>query len=376
MPKLLFTCVESSVNDPKNTYASFKIGPFIETHALTIANNLRRALLTELAGIAIVAIKIQGVTHEYSALPGVRESVLDILLNIKQVPINSAFQVYSPHLAYINCQGPAEVTAKDIQLPPFLKCIDPNQYIATICPGGELKMVLLICPGKNYWLQLGASQFIAYCKKIFPKAGATTQTRKFIKKNQLTQANILPIDATFMPINRVNYIIERDEEIDTETIYEYIFLEIWTNGTVHPFHAIQIAVQSIIDIFKPLQGLKSLQPKYITFKKTQVLESLVQPTRKGNYRQLNLGGVRSKKSEPPILNLDIGNLDLSLRPYTCLKRANIQTIRDLMGYTRDELLLLKNFGKKSLEELENSLFKLGLFLPEKVIQPESNKESK
>lgn len=374
MPKLFFTCVESAINDPKNTYARFKIGPFLETQTLTIANNLRRALLTELDGIAIVAIQIKGVTHEYSSLPGVKESVLDILLNIKQVPIGSSFQIYSPHLAYLSCQGPKEVTAKDIQLPPFLKCIDPDQHIATVSSGGDLKMVFLICPGKNYWLQLGASQFLSYCQKIFPKAGATTQTKQFIKKNQLSQTTILPIDATFMPINRVNYIIERDDEIDTEILYEYIFLEVWTNGTIHPFQAIQLAVQSFVDIFKPLQGLKSLQPKYITLKKTQTLESLVQTTRKGNYRQLNLGGIRTKKSEPPILNLDIGNLDLSLRPYTCLKRANIQTIRDLMGYTREELLLLKNFGKKSLEELENSLFKLGLFLPEKVIQGDTNKQ--
>nr|YP_010506625.1 RNA polymerase alpha subunit [Tetraselmis suecica]UXF58488.1 RNA polymerase alpha subunit [Tetraselmis suecica] len=376
MPRLFFTCVESSVNDPKNTYARFKIGPFLETQTLTIANNLRRALLTELDGIAVVAVKIKGVSHEYSSLPGVKESVLDILLNIKQIPLGSAFQVYSPHLAYLNCQGPTKVTAKDIQLPPFLKCTDPDQYIATVCTGGYLKLVFLICPGKNYWLQLGASQFVTYCQKIFPKAGATNQTRQFIDETKMSESNILPIDATFMPINRVNYTIERDEEIDTELIYEYIFLEIWTNGTIHPFNAIKLALQSFIDIFKPLKNLKILQPDYISLKKIQTLESLIQTTSKGNYRQLNLASIRNKKLEPPVLNLDIGNLELSLRPYTCLKRANIQTIRDLMGYTREELLLLKNFGKKSLEELEKSLFKLGLFLPERVSKTEFDKRMK
>jgi len=366
MPKLFFTCVESSVNDPKNAYARFKMGPFLETQTLTIANNLRRALLTELGGVAIVGVKIKGVSHEYSSLMGVKESVLDVLLNVKQIPLSSAFQIYSPHLAYLNCQGPKKVTAKDIQLPPFLKCVDPNQHIATVCSGGTLKLVFLICPGKNYWLQLGSTQFLIYCQKIFPKAGATTQTKKFIQENKMDQLNILPIDAIFMPINRVNYTIEQDEDLDTERRYEYLFFEIWTNGTIHPFNAIKLALQSFIEIFKPLQNLKTLQPSYISLKKIQTLDSLIQPTFKGNYRQLNLSGIRQKKLEPPILNLDIGNLDLSLRPYTCLKRANIQTVRDLMSYTREELLLLKNFGKKSLEELENSLFKLGLFLPEKV----------
>ena len=365
MKKFYLSCIESRINDPKNLYARFKIGPFERNHTLTIANNLRRTLLSELDSLAIIAVKIQGVKHEYSSLPGVRESMLDILLNIKQISLASAFQIHSPHIAYLSASGPGIVKAGDIEFPSFLKCVDPDQQIATLCNDGKLNIAFLIYPGKNYWLQLGSNQFINHCAKVFNQANLTDQAEQFLQGWQFEQTNILPIDAVFMPINRVNYTIEVDEDIDTEQPYEHIFLEIWTNGSIHPVTAIEQAATRLVELFQPFQNLQSLQlqPKFLTLK----------PLKTENY-QLTRTGITTGRKEligsnvedginpSSMLDLDIGNLNLSLRPYTCLKRANIQNVRDLLKYSREELLLFKNFGKRSLEEVENSLYKLGFFL--------------
>jgi DNA-directed RNA polymerase subunit alpha len=362
MKKFYLSCVESRIDDPKNLYARFKIGPFEKNHTLTIANNLRRTLLSELDSIAIIAIKIQGVKHEYSSLPGVRESVLDILLNIKQIALASVFEIHSPHVAYLSATEPGIVTANDIKFPPFLKCVDPDQKIATLSNDGKLEILFLIYPGKNYWIQLGSNQFITHCTKVFNKASLTDQTKKYIQSWQGGQANILPVDAVFMPINRVNYTIESDEEIDTEQPFEHIFLEIWTNGSIHPVTAIEKAATSLVELFKPFQNIQSLQlePKFLTLK----------PIKNETYENVSINSkrkligleVEDGINPSSILDLDIGNLNLSLRPYTCLKRANIQNVRDLLKYSREELLLFKNFGKRSLEEVESSLYKIGFFL--------------
>lgn len=334
---MFLSCIESRLDDPTNLYARFKIGPFEKNQTLTIANNLRRALLSELDGIAIVAVKIQGVKHEYSSLPGVRESVLDILLNIKKIVIASDCQLSDVHMGFLQASGPGIVKAGQIKLPPFLKCIDPEQPIANLCNDGKFNIVFLICPGKNYWMHSLSRQTIQYCSRVF-------------QKSEFTKANILPIDAVFMPIKRVNYTIETDEEIDTEYPTEHIFLEIWTNGSIHPVQAIEKAATCFIDLFQPFQNLQSCKPKFVS------LTNVTSDAKK-------VPGVEDNVNPSSVLDLDIGNLDLSLRPYTCLKTQNIQNVRDILQLSREELLLIQNFGKKSLEEVENSLYKLGFFLP-------------
>ena len=366
MKKLHLSCIESRLDDPQNLYAQFKIGPFDKNHTVTIANNLRRALLSELESTAIIAVKIQGVKHEYSSLPGVRESVLDILLNIKQIALTSTFQIQAPYLAYLSASGPGIVTAGDIEFPSFLKCVDPTKKIATLCNDGQLNIAFLIYPGKNYWVQLGSNQFLNHCIKAFNDVNLTNQGKEFLSTYQLDTANILPIDAVFMPINRVNYTIEVDEDIDTEKVYEHIFLEIWTNGSIHPVIAIEQAATSLVELFSPFQNIQALQlqPRYLTSKTLRKgkLDGIAK-TQKNNSIEFEIEDDLNPSS---ILDLDIGNLNLSLRPYTCLKRAKIQNVRDLLKYSREELLLFKNFGKRSLEEVENSLYQIGFFLPSQI----------
>lgn len=389
MKKFDLACIESRIDTPRNVYAHLKIGPFEKNHTLTIANNLRRSLLSELRGVAIIAVKIQGVKHEYSSLVGVRESVLDILLNIKEIVLSSAFQIHSPHLAYLSVKGKQVVKAGDIQFPAFFKCVDPDQHIATLSHDGKLTIAFLIYPGKNYWMQLGSTQFVKHCNTIFSQANLKSQER-FIGIEQMFQkSTILPIDAIFMPINRVNYTIEVDDEIDTEKPYEHIFLEIWTNGSIHPITAVEQAAQSLVQLFTPFQTIQSfqIQPRFLTLKPSgeadieMPMEIGMDDSSKRGVFSLDLDSkdpvlIRDKKDGEllavsrevedglnlsSLLESDLANLNLSLRPYTCLKRANIQNVRQLLTFSGEELLQFKNFGKRSLEEVENSLYKMGFF---------------
>ena len=354
-----FSCIESRIDGPKTIYARYKIGPFFSNQTLTVANNLRRTLLSDLDGIAFVAVKIQGVQHEYAYLPGIRESVFDILLNIKQIALSSAFKIHSPHVAYLQASGPGVVKAADIQLPVFLKCVDPDQAIATLSNNAQLQILFLVCPGKNYWLQSPSQQLANLWENIFSKYSMTKSIPRFDDNWQTEKTNLLPIDAMFMPIERVNYTIENDSNLTTEQPSEFIYLEVWTNGSIHPTNAIELAATSLVELFKPFQRLQSNQFKWTRFR--------FNSKKFGNSKMFTTQKFFSKKSIQnhskfsALLDLDIGNLNLSLRPYTCLKRANIQTIRDLLSYSREELLLFKNFGQKSLEEVENSLFQLGFF---------------
>ena len=373
MTQFCLSCLESRITTPRNVYATYKLGPFEQKDTLTIANNLRRALLSEIPGIAITAAKIQGASHEYMALQGCRESVLEILLNLKQLALMGSFELTTPCIAYVNVTGPKVVRASDLQLPPFLKCVDPDQYITTLASDGSLNAAFLICPGKNYWCQFSPEQLAQYCSSplssqketlSFMKTGQAQEDEMSITSFfQPDETPILPIDAVFMPIKKVNYSIETDAEIDTERPMDHIFLQIWTNGTLHPRDAIRKAAKTLVTLFQSfesrLQYLCYLPPDRVFLAKTSHENQTQDDLPYEGQAPFGLN---------PKLDLDIGNLELSLRPYSCLKRANIETIFDLLKYSREELLLLKNFGKRSLEEVETALFQMGLELPVKKLK--------
>jgi len=153
MEPLLLSCIESRVENSRKFYGRFQLGPFVLGQGFTIANSLRRSLLSEISGLAITAVEIEGVVHEYSTIEGVRESVLDILLNVKQIVLTSDFQIQEPQVAFLQVQGPGIVRAKDIKLPISIQSVDPEQYIATLLYDGLLKMKFMICRGKNYLVQ-------------------------------------------------------------------------------------------------------------------------------------------------------------------------------------------------------------------------------
>nr|YP_009106427.1 alpha subunit of RNA polymerase [Geminella minor]AIT95280.1 alpha subunit of RNA polymerase [Geminella minor] len=345
MENFLLTCIESRVENNTTFYGRFQLGPFEEGQGLTIANALRRVLLSELSGLAIIGVDIQGITHEYSYLKGIRESILDILLNLKQIVFTSDFDCKETQIAYLNVQGPGKITAKDIKLPISLQCVDPEQYIATLSHDGHLVMKLLISHGKNYSIQNKEYKNLIKKNSFFEKHK--------IEKNLFK--NLLPIDSIYMPIKKVNYIIESDD--DVIELKDRIILEIWTNGSIHPRQAIHNAAKILVQFFSPFQETQPLKSLFLNTKNIKVLNYL-ETTNSINFFTKKQNSFIDKK----LASLDIGNLDLSLRPYTCLKRANIHTIGDLVKYSKEELLLLKNFGKRSLEEVETNLFQIGFKL--------------
>ena len=575
----LLSCIDSKVEHSTKFYGRFELGPFAPGQALTVANALRRSLLSQLSGSAITLLEVKGASNEYEILNGVRESVLDIILNLKQIVFTSDFEIFSPQVGFLNVKGPGIVRASDLKLPAFLYAVDPNQYIATLNTKGQLNMKYLICCGKNYitytpndeqyfeWLNLfekatpstlqsqkifkqasspdfslknlafknqkcevnkslslrvwparffskdksqtlfpfsirksrlrlgkktaltyvlplrgnvgslkgvlienetkldyrlalkktyllfnskktlklsfynkNQENFFAKAKKLVPRETTIDFYKQWIKergfvknnfffigdlklnrhfpKNQLLDAELetnfekkstkkaipisklpthffektngkdkltksietetlapkvtnykagyFPIDAIFMPVNRVNYLIESDD--NSKFAKDRIILEVWTNGSIHPRHAIHKAAKALIQLFLPLQQMRTtlFQNPAKIFDDAGNL--LAKPSGAIQKRK----GVEKEKStrqhlynqgfDTRILDLDIGNLELKAKPYSSLKMANINTIQDLISYSKTDLLAIKNFELRSLIEVEKALKLLDLEL--------------
>lgn len=312
MAQLQIEYLESHTTNLCEQYGKFSIQPLEYGQGITIGNALRRTLLSDLEGTSIVAVRIAGINHEFSTIPGVKEDVLEILLNLKAIILRN--RSYESQIGRLRLQGPAVVTAGLFDLPPDIEVIDPCQYIATICNNNIFEMEFKIENGKGYRL-----------------------TNKDI--NNLSM-DFLQIDASFMPVHKVKYCIEESHSTSS-TIQENLILEVWTNGSISPNSAIVQASSVLNNLFcslrnikfQPTNNTKTLEPKKIT----QVL---------------------------------IEELQLSVRAYNCLKRAQIHSIADLLDYSQEELLEIKNFGQKSAKEVINALQdRLGIDLPkEKVIK--------
>lgn len=335
-------CIESRIEENKNFYGRFLLGPFEVGQGLTLANSLRRTLLSDISGLALVAVEIEGALHEYSTLPGVQESILDILLNLKQIVLISRFDLHQPVFGFLKVQGPGIVTANDLKLPSSIQCVDPQQYIATLSYDGFLSIKFFVCQKKNYFFFKNAS----LKKKKSSKLKKTKIQYSFLDKKKNTflinkTSNVVSLDPNFFSVNKVNYLIETCSLFLFEKPKEQIFLEIWTNGSLHPRQAINEAAKKLVHLFSSFQ--ENLFSKPVLFKSSNLFS-----LKKENLKKFT--------------SLDIANLDLSLRSYTCLKRANIHTIDNLLQYSSEELLLLKNFGTRSLEEVLNVLQQIGLEL--------------
>lgn len=249
MKNFFLSCKEIRIepSSPPIYYGSFYLGPFENGQALTVANALRRTLLSEIPGLAMTSVKIDGVLHEYSTLKGMRETVLDLLLNLKQIVIKKEFSepLKETQIGYLQVRGPGIIRAGNLKLPPNFVCIDPDQYIATLNENGYLNLIFTIDEGKNFVFVKNHTNFLNL-----------TQLKD--KVHSLNE-NVLLIDSVFSPIKKVNYTIEvyGSETIDKSN--QVIILEIWTNGSISPQNAITQTLNYLRLLFNHLGQLKILQ---------------------------------------------------------------------------------------------------------------------
>jgi DNA-directed RNA polymerase subunit alpha len=293
-------CLESKTLESGACYGKFAIDFLEVNQGVTIGNQLRRVLLGELGGIAISAVRIAGVANEFSTISGVREDVLEILLNLKGIVVKSKTKSKTDQIARLKIGGPRVITADLIELPSDLELVNPTHYIATIATSNVLEM--------EFKFQYGTSYQLASPLRW---------------KNE---DNYLPIDSLFMPIQKVNFQVESVYEA-LENSHERLVLEIFTNGSLSPHEAIQLASERIIEVFTSL---------------------MVDPTQNNTF-DLEKNSVF--KPIQPYHNVTIEELHLSVRAYNCLKKAEIHTIGDLLKYSPQKLSKLKNFGQKSADEV-------------------------
>lgn len=308
MAQFQIECVESNTERDQSQYGKFLLEPLERGQGTTVGNALRRVLLSNLEGTAVSAVRIAGVNHEFATIEGVREDVLEILLNMKEVVLKS----YSPQpqIGRLLVQGPTTVTAGRFDLPSEVEAIDPNQYIATVAEGSTLEMEFRVEKGKGY--------------------RAVDRSR-----DENAALDFLLIDAVFMPVRKVNYSVE-DARVGGSLEKDRLIMEIWTNGSISPQEALSQSASILVDLFSPLKDI--------------TIESMLE---------------ESPTEADPTSQIPIEELQLSVRAYNCLKRAQINSVADLLDYSQEDLLEIKNFGQKSAEEVIEALQKrLGITLPQ------------
>ena len=307
---LYLKCLKSEKIESGAMYGQFLINSLSPGQGITIGNLLRRVLLNDLGGTTITAVRIAGIRDEFSIIPGVREDILEILLNLKGIVFKSTNTDVS--FGRLKVKGPAVITADSIQLPSNIKIVNSNHYIATVSTSNVVEIEFKFEYGTGYKL-----------------AGQT-----FCEKSE----DFLQMDAIFMPIQKVDFKIENVYD-NSNSITERLFLDIWTNGSISPEDAILSVSKFIIELFNSI-----MENKF-----TQDIDKLENTT---NLTPIN-----------PHINIAIEELQLSVRAYNCLKRAQINTIGDLLEYSPEKLQELKNFGRKSADEVFTTLKnKLGIVL--------------
>ena len=308
-PKKL-ECDESTYTD---TYGKFQAAPFERGYGVTLGNSLRRVLLSSIEGSAVSAVKITGVAHEFSTIPGVLEDVPEIILNIKSLILNSHSKI--PKTIYLKADKKGEVKAKDIQTDETIEIINPQLHIATLTKDAKLNIEMEVCRGRGY-------------------------VPAELNKKEDKTAGLISVDSIFTPVKKINYFVE-NTRVGQRTDYDKLVLEIWTNGSINPKDALLYAsniLQRHLDIFVSFGQL----PEDIIEEEPEMTKEEVALYEK--------------------LRLPISELELSVRSSNCLREAGIKIIADLVKKTEDEMLSFKNFGKKSLTEIKELLMGMGLTL--------------
>ena len=305
-------------------FGRFSAQPFERGFGTTIGIALRRVLLSSIEGAAAVAVKIDGVLHEFSPIPGVVEDATDIILNLKQVPLR--MHVETTKILTINVTKPGEVKARDLQTDADVEILEPDAHIATVAEGGALNMEVRVRRGRGY---------VSADKNFDEDLGI----------------GWIPIDSVHSPVKKVKHVVEA-ARLGQTTDYEKITMDLWTNGSIAPREAVSLAAKLLRDHLNIFINLEDSVE--------QISEAPVE-----------IQEVVSNDN----LEKSVEELELSVRSYNCLKNANIETIRELVQKTEGEMLKTKNFGRKSLNEIKDLLTSMGLSLGMRLDQPTEQLES-
>ena len=295
-----------------NHYGKFEIEPLERGFGTTLGNALRRVMLSSLPGDAITSVKIDGVAHEFQKIDGVIEDVTAIVLNLKSVVIKNHSDNYD-YILRINKNGVGEVYASDIEADTDIEILNPEQLICTLAEGASISMEMTIGHGRGY---------------------NRAEENKLIYGEDAKQ-NTIFIDSLFAPIERINYEVE-NARVGQDNTYDKLILEVWTNGSITPEESVALASRILIEHFEILADLNEIADET---------------------------GLMSSKAEDPnqkALETSIDDLDLSVRAYNCLKRAGILTLHDLVDKSENEMMKIRNLGKKSLKEVIDKVKSMGL----------------
>ena len=297
---------------PDKTYGRFVVEPLERGYGTTLGNSLRRILLSSLPGAAVSNVKIDGVLHEFSVIPGVKEDVTEIILNLKGLAIKNNSEGNEPKIAYIDVEGEGEVKGSDLKADSDIEIMNPDHHIATLSGGTStrLSMEITINKGRGY---IGSDK----------------------NKKDDQPIGMLPVDSIFTPVTRVNFLVE-NTRVGQITDYDKLTLEVWTNGTIAPDDAVSYGAKILNEHLNLFIDLSD------NAKNTEIMVE------------------KEEGKKEKVLEMSIE--ELSVRSYNCLKRAGINTVEDLANKTEEEMMKVRNLGRKSLEEVLNKMAELGLAL--------------
>ena len=309
MPK-----IEMTEESEDGKYGKFVVEPLERGYGLTLGNSLRRIMLSSLVGTAVSSVKIDGVLHEFSSIPGVKEDVTEIILNIKKLAIKNNSNSVEPITAHIDFAGEGVVKASDIKVDPDIEIVNPDLVIAHLNGGADCKfsMELTITNGRGY---VGAEK----------------------NKNEDTPIGVLAVDSIYTPVERVNLTVE-NTRVGQVTDYDKLTLDVFTNGTLEPDEAVSLAAKVLSEHLNLFIDLSEA---------AQQVDVMVE---------------KENDAQEKVLEMNIDELELSVRSYNCLKRAGINTVAELINRTPEDMMKVRNLGRKSLEEVLAKLKELGLEL--------------
>ena len=300
-------CIETPAD---TSYGKFVVEPLERGYGTTLGNSLRRVLLSSLPGYACTSVKIAGVQHEFSTIPGVKEDVTEIILNVKN--IIAKLHSTSAKTVYIEASGEGVITAGDIKPDAEVEILNPTQVIATLGPEGALNMEMVLDHGRGY---VSADR----------------------NKNPAMPIGTIPVDSIFTPVLKVNYSVE-NTRVGNQTDFDKLTIEVWTDKTMSARDAVSLGAKILCDHFTLFTDLSE------------------------NLTESSVVVEKEEQQTNDLMSITIEELDLSVRSFNCLKRANINTVEDLVSKTQEEMIKVRNLGRKSLEEVEHKLNQMGLHL--------------